>query len=41
MKEKEKLRKKIEKEYEDIIDVDENSDIPISEKKTKEKHIKK
>lgn len=36
-----KIRKKIKEEVEDLYEVDEDSDIPISEKKVKEKEIKK
>jgi hypothetical protein len=40
MEEIDKLRKKIKKEVEDIIEVDEDSDIPIREKQVKEKKFK-
>ena len=36
-----KIRKKIKEEVEDLYEVDEDSDIPISEKKVKEREIKK
>jgi len=40
-KELEKLRKKIKKEFDQIIEVDEDSDLPVHEKFTKEKKVKK
>jgi len=41
MGELDKLRKKIKKEAEKNIEIDEDSDLPIHEKYTKEKKIKK
>lgn len=38
---KDKLKRKLEKESEELYDVHEDSDIPITEKKTKEKKFKK
>lgn len=35
-----KIKKKLEKEFDDLVDVDLNSDIPISEKKVKDKKIR-
>jgi len=35
------MKKKLEKELEDILEVDEDSDLPVHEKFTKEKKIKK
>lgn len=40
MDEMEKIRKEIRKEVEDSIDVNEDSDIPIREKLTKDKKIR-
>ena len=40
MDEIDKLRKKIRKEAEEMFEADENSDIPISEKKVKDKKIR-
>ncbi len=36
-----KLKKKIEDEVDEIVDVDEDSDIPVHEKHTKQKKILK
>ena len=41
MDEIEKLKKKIKKEFEENIEIDEDSDLPVHEKYTKEKKIKK
>lgn len=41
MDKKDKLKKKLEEETEDLYEVHENSDIPITEKRVKEKKIKK
>ena len=41
MDKKKKLRKKLEEEAEDLYEVHEDSDIPITEKRVKEKKIKK
>lgn len=38
---KDRLRKKLEEESEDLYDIDEDSDLPIHEKFVKEKRIKK
>ena len=35
-----KLRKKIKKDFSDNVDVDLDSDIPVSEKKVKDKKIR-
>ena len=40
MEKKDRLRKKLEEETEELYDVDEGSDIPIIEKRLKEKKIK-
>lgn len=40
MSELDKFRRKIKKEFEDI-EIDEGSDLPVHERFTKEKHIKK
>jgi len=41
MDELEKIKKKIKKDFEETVEIDENSDLPIHEKFTKEKKIKK
>lgn len=41
MDEIEKIKKKIKKELDETIEVDEDSDLPVHEKFTKEKKIKK
>lgn len=41
MNEFDKLRKKLKKEFDDHLEVDEDSDLPVHEKFTKEKKIKK
>lgn len=41
MEETEKIRKKLRKELEDSIDINEDSDIPVRERLTKDKKIKK
>jgi hypothetical protein len=41
MDEIEKLKKKIKKDFEDHIEVNEDSDHPVHEKYTKEKKLKK
>ena len=35
-----KIRKKLKKDFDDMLDVDEDSDIPISERKVKDKKIR-
>ena len=35
-----KIRKKLKKEFDDAVDIDEDSDIPISEREVKDKKIK-
>ena len=37
----EKIKKKLKKEFDENIDVNPDYDIPVSEKKTKEKKIKR
>jgi hypothetical protein len=37
----EKIKKKLKKEFDENIEVNPESDIPVSERKTKEKKIKK
>lgn len=41
MNEFDKLRKKLKDEIEDSMDVDEDSDLPITEKKTRQKKFLK
>ncbi len=41
MNERKNLKKKLEKETEDTCDIDEESDLPVHERYTKEKNIKK
>ena len=41
MDELNKLKKKIKKEFEENLEVDEDSDLPVHEKFTKEKKVKK
>lgn len=41
MDELDKLRKELKDEIEDSVDVDEDSDLPITEKKTKQKKFLK
>lgn len=41
MSELDKFRKKLKREFEEHIEIDEGSDLPIHEKFTKENHIKK
>jgi hypothetical protein len=36
----EKIKRRLRKEFDDLIESDEDSDIPISERKVKEKKIK-
>lgn len=41
MDELKKIKKKLKKEFDDIFEVDEDSDLPVHEKFVKEKKIKK
>lgn len=41
MDELKKIKKKLKKEFDEIFEVDEDSDLPVHEKFTKEKKIKK
>ena len=36
----EKIKRKLRKDFDDLIDVNEDSDIPISEKRVKDKKIR-
>ena len=36
----EKIKKKLKKEFDDLVDVNPDSDIPVSEKKVKDKKIR-
>ena len=35
-----KIKKKLKKDFDDLVDVDLNSDIPVSERKVKDKKIR-
>ncbi len=37
---REDIRKKLRKEFEELLDEDEDSDIPVSERKVKDKKIR-
>jgi hypothetical protein len=36
----EKIKKRLKKDFDDLADVDEDSDIPVSERKVKDKKIR-